>query len=95
MKKKIILVMTVLCIGCGMGLTSCKKSNKALIEEINNTNKEGLKAMKEGDGEKCIKLMNKVKELNDELSKRQLTDEERNMIKVGSVEQVDEVLNEE
>lgn len=95
MKKKIILVMTVLCIACGMGLTSCKKSNKALIEEINNTNKEGLKAMKEGDGEKCIKLMNKVKELNDELSKRQLTDEERNMIKVGSGEQVDEVLNEE
>ena len=95
MKKKIILVMTALCMAFGVGLTSCKKSNKALIEDLNNTYKEGLKAMKDGEREKCLKLMEEVNNLNEELSKRQLTDEERNMIKVGSGEQIDEVLNEE
>lgn len=95
MKKKIIIFTAAICIACGTGFTSCKKSNKALIEDINETYKEGLKAMKEGDAEKGIKLMNKVNEMSEELSKRELTDEERDMIKVGSGQLIDEVNEEE
>lgn len=95
MKKKIILLTAAFCIACGAGFTSCKKSNKALIEDINQTFKEGMKAMKEGDSEKGISLMKKVNELSEELSKRELTNEERSMIMVGSGQLIDEINAEE
>lgn len=80
-----------------VGLTSCHKSNKALIEEANKNFKEGLKAMKKGDHEKSMEHLNKANSLIKEIGERDLTDEEKEQLGkvIGSSQTMRDVMEEE
>ena len=97
MKRKFIMIFAAVCIACGGGLTSCSKSNKALIEEATENYREGMKAMKNGDHEKSMKYMNKANEIIAELNKRDdLTIEEKQELgQIFSKGFVNEINNEE
>lgn len=60
-----------------LGLASCSKSNEALIEDYRDLCTEVQEAVKDGDMSKIISLSEKAEKLSEELSKRDLTDEQK------------------
>ena len=95
MKKKGIVVLAALCFTLAGALSSCEKSNEAMIKEVLETQKEGLKAIKNGDHDKAMKLLNKSNELIEELGKRDLTDEEKQELGQIATKQFVDQVNEE
>lgn len=95
MKKKGIVVLAALCFALAGALSSCEKSNEAMIKEVLETQKEGLKAIKNGDHDKAMKLLNKSNELIEELGKRDLTDEEKQELGQIATKQFVDQVNEE
>ncbi|MDE5822195.1 MAG: hypothetical protein K2H50_02400 [Paramuribaculum sp.] len=73
MKK---LFLTVAIVAMTM-LTSCKKSNADLIKDYDSVCKELVEATKNGDFAKVATLSEKGQKLENELSGRELTDEEK------------------
>lgn len=61
-------------------LTSCKKSNADLIKDYDSVCKELVEATKNGDFAKVATLSEKGLKLENELSERELTDEEKSQL---------------
>ena len=63
---------------CGsITLSSCKKSNEALLDEYSNVATEYVKAAKADDATKVKELNERLEKTGNELKERDLTDSER------------------
>lgn len=75
--KKIFFSMAILAMTCMSLLTSCQKSNADLIKDYENLCKEIVEATEAGNLVKVATLSDKGQKLEQELSNRNLTDEEK------------------
>ena len=75
--KKILCLFAAIALICGVGLTSCSKSNDKLIEEYSEVCNDITKAVKDGDLVKVGVLAEKGQKIEKELNERDLTDEQK------------------
>lgn len=78
MKIRVVLIAAALAFSAA--LTSCHKSNQALIDELRQTTTELVDAVKANDNDKVKELSDKMNEIGEELDQRDLTPEEKQQI---------------
>lgn len=74
---KFLSILAAAAITCSVALTSCSKSNSDLINELKQKTTEATEAAQNGDILKATKIAAEASEIANELSKRDLTDEEK------------------
>ena len=77
MKKKFFAIAACVALGCAFMLSSCSKSNQALIDDLRDVATEMKEAQQNGNMEKVVDLTKKATEIASELEKRELTPEEQ------------------
>ncbi|MDE6536221.1 MAG: hypothetical protein K2K82_09485 [Muribaculaceae bacterium] len=82
--KKIKVILSIAVLALSASLTSCSKSNEALLNEYQDLVNEMVEAVKNGDEAKLEKISKKGEALEAELEKRDLTAEEKQqMVKIA------------
>lgn len=77
MKSRFLSLMFATAICGSITLSSCKKSNEALLDEYSNVATEYVKAAKADDATKVKELNERLEKTGNELKERDLTDSER------------------
>lgn len=78
--KKIKVILSIAVLALSASLTSCSKSNEALLNDYQDLCNELVEAVKSGDEAKAQEISEKGEKLAKELEGRDLTDEEKQQL---------------